>query len=68
MQRELCGYTDVANPFSILLLGWPAVLISDDIYSISNYGCSDKRVHARTHTRALDLTCQQNAFQTFICN
>lgn len=36
MQRELCGYTDVANPFSILLLGWPAVLISDDVYSISN--------------------------------
>lgn len=43
MQRELCGYADVANPFSILLLGWPAVLISDDIYSISNYGCSDKQ-------------------------
>ena len=61
-ERERCGYTDVANPFSILLLGWPAVLISDDIYSISNYGCSDK-TSAHTHTHTPDLTCQQNAFK-----
>lgn len=60
MQRALCGYPDVANPFSIILLGWPAVLISDDIYSISNYGCSDKpsvHMHARTHPHSHTHTC-----------